>query len=204
MAACFAVMLARESLAPEVLSVYTFGQRRVGDAELVQSASAMYSGRFYRFVHADDAVARFPAVPSAPGPASILVPSSNAANYADGPGPCYLVTDAHEVLGPLQGTPPITWERVVKRSVIAPMALMAGTRNGLWFFLAQIVLPFWFFANCSVHYLRCLEVASNQHRGRSPSGKEEREAVSHKKQPSVPDAKQTKKPSAPSKKKKMP
>eukprot|EP00727_Mastigamoeba_balamuthi_P014155 m51a1_g9362 putative leucine zipper transcription factor-like protein 1 (1023) ;mRNA; f:161713-168337 len=34
-AACFAVMLARESLAPEVLSVYTFGQRRVGDAELV-------------------------------------------------------------------------------------------------------------------------------------------------------------------------
>ena len=48
---------------PEIGGIFTFGAPRIGDAESVRISSALYRGRFFRYMHASDMVCSSHTVP---------------------------------------------------------------------------------------------------------------------------------------------
>lgn len=165
LATTFAAYLLRHGRGDAIQCIYTFGQPRIGDRELVGALADKLGDRMFRYCNADDVVPRMPPSVGERFPISFarrLVPSG----YLEGPGRLFYIDDLGTIT-PLLHTPELTCGRVIIRTLLNPFAIFASIENR-WRWsavIAQALLPIFFFAHFPALYLHALES-----RKRSPPG----------------------------------
>jgi hypothetical protein len=107
--------------------VYTYGQPRIGDSQLVSSANSQLKGRLHRVCMSGDAV---PYVPSTSGLHTWLARPAlvcSGSELAEELGSCYLLSHSGKVTTIPAGLPVPSWPRTLLELVLNYVVQLADT-----------------------------------------------------------------------------